>query len=56
LPYVKAYVARFEGKSITTEMWRSHLFEYYGGVENGDAMVRKLGKVDWDEVSDVDRR
>lgn len=51
LPYMKNYVKTFEGYAITTEQWRGHLFHYFGSLKNGEEVVRKLGKVDWDEVS-----
>lgn len=50
LPYMKDYVKTFEGYAITTEQWRAHLFHYFGSLKNGEEVVRKLGKVDWDEV------
>ncbi|KAL0249760.1 leukotriene A-4 hydrolase/aminopeptidase [Cryptococcus tetragattii IND107] len=49
LPYMKDYVKTFEGYAITTEQWRAHLFHYFGSLKNGEEVVRKLGKVDWDE-------
>ena len=48
LPYVKSYVATFNGRSITTEQWRTHLFHFFENQPNGSDYIRKLGKVDWD--------
>ncbi|KAI0271734.1 hypothetical protein BC834DRAFT_950104 [Gloeopeniophorella convolvens] len=47
LPYIRDYVATFQGKSITTWDWKAHLFAYFekhGGQEKLDA----LNSVDWD--------
>ncbi|ODN78985.1 leukotriene A-4 hydrolase/aminopeptidase [Cryptococcus amylolentus CBS 6039] len=49
VPYMKDYVKTFEGYAITTEQWREHLFHYFGSLKDGDEVLRKLGKVDWDE-------
>ena len=51
LPYMKDYVNTFNGSSITTDQWRAHLFHYYGNLPDGSQYLKKLGKVDWDEVS-----
>ncbi|KAJ7293982.1 peptidase family M1-domain-containing protein [Mycena rebaudengoi] len=46
LPYVKDYVNTYMGKSITTEQWRTHLYDYY--TKNGGAeKVRLLDTIDW---------
>ncbi len=50
IPYMKSYVNTFSGTSISTDQWRTHLFDYFGGLPDGSEYVRKLGKVDWDEV------
>jgi len=47
LPYIRDYVATFQGKSITTWDWKAHLYAYFekhGGREKLDA----LNSVDWD--------
>lgn len=46
---MKDYVKTFNGKSITTEQWRAHLFHWFENQENGQEYIRALGKVDWDE-------
>jgi leukotriene-A4 hydrolase len=48
LPYIRDYVATFQGKSITTWDWKAHLYAYFeshGGQEKLDA----LNSVDWDK-------
>jgi leukotriene-A4 hydrolase len=50
LPYIRDYVETFQGKSITTWDWKSHLYAYFerhGGQEKLDA----LNSVDWDVSS-----
>jgi leukotriene-A4 hydrolase len=50
LPYIRDYVATFQGKSITTWDWKAHLYTYFerhGGREKLDA----LDSVDWDVSS-----
>jgi hypothetical protein len=47
---MKDYVKTFTGYSITTEQWREHLFHYFGSLKHGSEYIRKLGKIDWDEV------
>lgn len=49
LPYVKDYVNTFNGKSITTWQWKSHLYEYFGKI--GDDKVQALDSVNWDVSS-----
>jgi len=47
LPYIRDYVATFQGKSITTWDWKAHLYTYFerhGGQEKLDA----LNSVNWD--------
>jgi leukotriene-A4 hydrolase len=51
LPYVKEYVKTFSGTSITTDQWRSHLFDYFGKVKDSEEILKSLGKIDWDAVS-----
>lgn len=43
------YVKTFTNRSITTEQWRQHLFDWYGKQENSEEYLKKLSKVDWDE-------
>lgn len=46
LPYIKDYVKTFMGKSITTQQWKDHLYDYYhqhGGAEK----IKLLDSVDW---------
>lgn len=52
-PYIKAYVAEFSGQSITTEQWRSHLYEFFRGQKGGDDIVRGLDDINWDGVSEI---
>ncbi|KAG1746884.1 hypothetical protein EDB19DRAFT_1894105 [Suillus lakei] len=47
LPYMKDYVKTFMGKSITTEMWKEHLFAYYTRF-GGDDELGALESIDWD--------
>lgn len=47
LPYAKDYVKTFMGKSITTEMWKEHLFDYYTRF-GGDDELEALKSIDWD--------
>ncbi|KAG9310384.1 peptidase family M1-domain-containing protein [Chiua virens] len=46
LPYVRHYVQRFMGKSITTEQWKDDLLAYFSA--NDDAS-KALKAVQWDE-------
>ncbi|TFK71738.1 hypothetical protein BDN72DRAFT_793498 [Pluteus cervinus] len=46
LPYVKEYVSTYIGKSITTEQWKDHLYNYYR-THDGQEQVDALDKVDW---------
>ncbi len=48
IPYMKDYVKTFNGTSITTDQWRSHLFHYFGRQADSASYLKKLGKVDWD--------
>lgn len=47
LPYVRDYVNTFIGKSITTDMWKSHLLAYFE-KHGGEAQKQALKTVDWD--------
>lgn len=46
LPYVKDYVQTFIGKSITTQQWKAHLYEYYT-KNGGPEKIKLLDSVDW---------
>jgi len=46
LPYVKDYVNTFMGKSITTEQWRKHLYEYFG-QHGGEEKLQALNSIDF---------
>ncbi|KAJ7223250.1 peptidase family M1-domain-containing protein [Mycena pura] len=46
LPYVKDYVNTFIGKSITTQQWKTHLYEYFA-KNGGPEKVKLLDSVDW---------
>ncbi|KAI9025948.1 peptidase family M1-domain-containing protein [Phycomyces nitens] len=46
-PYMKAHVVRFASKSITTEDWKAHLYEYMK-EHHGQEAVDKLDAVDLD--------
>lgn len=46
-PYMKAYVQQFAGKSLTTQEWKSFLYDYMR-ENHGDQAVQKLDSVDWD--------
>jgi len=47
---MRDYVKTFNGNSITTDQWRSHLFHYFGNQPDAASYLQKLGNVDWDEV------
>ncbi|KAJ6569389.1 peptidase family M1-domain-containing protein [Mycena capillaripes] len=46
LPYVKDYVNTFIGTSITTEQWKTHLYEYYT-KNGGPEKIKLLDSIDW---------
>ena len=48
---MKDYVKTFSGVSITTSQWKAHLFDYFGKQPNANEYMRRLGQVDFDEVS-----
>jgi leukotriene-A4 hydrolase len=50
LPYMKDYVSTYQGTSITTEMWREHLYKYFR-ENGGEEKIKALDSVNWD-VSD----
>ncbi|KAJ1676561.1 Leucyl aminopeptidase yscIV [Spiromyces aspiralis] len=45
-PYMRAYIHEFQGKSITTDDWKSFLFKYI--ERNHPEKVASLNSVDWD--------
>jgi leukotriene-A4 hydrolase len=51
VPYMQDYDRTFTGTSITTDQWRNHMFHYFGSLPNSKELVKKLGQLDWDEVS-----
>lgn len=44
LPYVKDYVDTYMGKSITTQEWKAHLFDYYKSQPD---KIKALNTVDF---------
>ncbi|KAJ6459517.1 peptidase family M1-domain-containing protein [Mycena sanguinolenta] len=46
LPYVKNYVQTFIGKSITTEQWKAHLYDFFS-KNGGPEKIKLLDGVDW---------
>ncbi|KAF5361641.1 hypothetical protein D9758_007285 [Tetrapyrgos nigripes] len=46
LPYVRNYVETFMGKSITTQQWKDHLYEYYT-THGGEEKIKALNSIDW---------
>ncbi|KAJ7269987.1 hypothetical protein B0H12DRAFT_1200389 [Mycena haematopus] len=46
LPYVKDYVKTFIGTSITTEQWKTHLYEFFSR-NGGPEKIKLLDGVDW---------
>lgn len=46
LPYVKDYVATYQGKSITTEQWKEHLYAYWK-EHGGEEKIKALDGVKW---------
>ncbi|KAI9323384.1 peptidase family M1-domain-containing protein [Dichotomocladium elegans] len=46
-PFMKAHVERFASQSITTEEWKSFLFEYFE-KHHGKEVVEKLNTIDFD--------
>lgn len=51
MPYIKDYVNTFRGKSIRTDQWKAHLFQYFE-ANGGKAKLDILNGVDWD-VGDI---
>ncbi|KAI8324069.1 leukotriene A4 hydrolase [Martensiomyces pterosporus] len=46
-PYMRSYISKFQGKSITTQDWKDYLFEYF--AEHDPSKVELLNKVEWDK-------
>ncbi|KAF7367549.1 Leukotriene A-4 hydrolase [Mycena sanguinolenta] len=46
LPYVKDYVQTFIGKSITTEQWKAHLYDFFSR-NGGPEKIKLLDGIDW---------
>ncbi|KAF7340280.1 Leukotriene A-4 hydrolase [Mycena venus] len=46
LPYVKDYVNTFIGTSITTEQWKTHLYDFYS-KNGGPEKIKLLDSIDW---------
>ena len=45
LPYVHDYVSTYQGKSITTEQWKDHLYAFFRKTDL--AKVQALDSIDW---------
>ncbi|KAI0742559.1 metalloprotease [Daedaleopsis nitida] len=48
LPYVLDYVTTFMGQSITTDMWKNHLFKYWE-AKGSAAQIKALNDVEWEQ-------
>ncbi|KAI0735797.1 peptidase family M1-domain-containing protein [Earliella scabrosa] len=48
LPYIHDYVQTFMGKSITTEQWKNHLYNYFR-EHGGEEKIKALDSVKWNE-------
>ncbi|CAE6493395.1 unnamed protein product [Rhizoctonia solani] len=46
LPYARDYVNTFRGRSIRTDEWKVHLFDYFG-KHGGEDKLNLLNSVDW---------
>ncbi|KAJ1870551.1 Leucyl aminopeptidase yscIV [Coemansia sp. RSA 990] len=46
-PYMRAYIQAFQGRSISTFDWKSHLFDYF--AENEPAKMELLNSMEWDK-------
>lgn len=44
LPFIKSHFKTFYDRSLTTEEWKQHLFDFYAGNEE---ITKKLKAVDW---------
>ncbi|GJE92025.1 peptidase family M1-domain-containing protein [Phanerochaete sordida] len=45
LPYVHDYVSTYQGKSITTEQWKDHLYAFF--QKTNPEKVKALDTIDW---------
>ena len=45
LPYVRSYVSTFMGKSINTDIWKDHLYEYW--AKRGSEKIKVLDSINW---------
>ncbi|KAJ2195208.1 Leucyl aminopeptidase yscIV [Coemansia sp. RSA 530] len=46
-PYMRSYIQTYQGRSIGTEDWKSHLFSYF--TSNDSAKVELLNSIEWDK-------
>jgi len=46
LPYIRDYVGTFSGKSIATQQWKDHLYEYFQR-HGGEEKIKALDSIDW---------
>ena len=46
LPYIRDYVETFSGKSIDTQQWKHHLYEYFK-KHGGEDRIKALDCIDW---------
>lgn len=46
LPFIRSHFKTFYNRSVTTDEWKQHLFDFYAGSEE---ITRKLEAVDWQE-------
>ncbi|KAJ2846448.1 Leucyl aminopeptidase yscIV [Coemansia brasiliensis] len=46
-PYMRAYIQAFQGRSISTFDWKSHLFDYF--AENEPTKIELLNNMEWDK-------
>ncbi|PCH33157.1 hypothetical protein WOLCODRAFT_147267 [Wolfiporia cocos MD-104 SS10] len=47
LPYAHDYATTFMGKSITTDQWKAHLYNYFS-KHGGEGKIKALDSIDWD--------
>lgn len=45
LPFIRSYFKAFYNRSVSTEEWKQHLFDFYKG---NDTIIRNLEGVNWD--------
>lgn len=46
LPYIYDYANTYTGRSITTDIWKEHLYGYFR-KNGGDEKIAALDSVDW---------